>query len=102
MSLFDSLFGPKPFPPEAKDEVLKLIEELVVIGQKEDYLSVYPGGGYNSQCRHLRTRQIGARLYKIGGIELMVWVFERVRKKAGKVLASHLEYAWAEVGEWRA
>lgn len=102
MSLLENLFGPKPYPPEAKDEVVKLIEELVVIGLKEDYLSVYPGGGYNAQCRHLRTRQIGDRLYKIGGINLMVWAFERIRKKAGKVLASHLEYAWVDVGEWRA
>lgn len=102
MSLFDNLFGSKPYPPEAKEEVLKLIDELMVIGQKEDYLSVFPGGGYNAQCRHLRTRQIGDRLNKLGGITLMVWAFEKIRRRAGKVPASHLEYAWAEIGEWRA
>lgn len=102
MSLFDSLFGTKPFPPEARDEINQLIDELVVIGKKDDYLSEIPGGGYNAQCRHLRTRLIGDRLNKIGGLSLMHWVYEKVRKKVGKVLASHLEYAWNDIGEWHA
>ncbi len=102
MSIFDNLFGPKPYPPEAKNEIASLIDKLVKIGQQDDYLSVSPGGGYNAQCRHVRTRQIGDRLNKIGGLALMTWVFEKVRKRAGKVLASHLEYAWNDIGEWRA
>lgn len=102
MSLFDSLFGPKPYPAAAKDEVDALIAELVKIGIKEDFLSEVPGMGYNSQCRHIRTRQIGEKLNKIGGLSLMMWVLSRVRRKAGKVPASHLEYAWSDIGDWKA
>lgn len=100
MGFFDSLFGPRLFPPKDKPEVNKLVAELIKIGIKEDYLSEQPGSGYNFQCRHLRTREIGKRLNEIGGLSLMMWAFEKVRKKAGKVPASHLEYAWQEVGEW--
>jgi hypothetical protein len=39
-------------------------------------------------------------LSEIGGLKLMTHAFDRVRKKAGKVAASHLEYAWQAVGEW--
>jgi hypothetical protein len=102
MGFFDSLFGPKLYSSHDKPEVLRLVNELINIGIKEDYLSEHPGGGYNLQCRHIRTREIGLRLSEIGGLPLMTWVFDRVRKKAGKVPASHLEYAWQEVGEWSA
>lgn len=102
MGFLDSLFGPKLFPSHDKPEVNRLVNELINIGIKEDYLSEHPGGGYNLQCRHVRTREIGKRLSEIGGTSLMLWVFDRVRKKAGKVPASHLEYAWQEVGEWSA
>jgi len=73
-----------------------------MIGLKEDYLSEHPGSGFNAQCRHLRARQIGLRLHQIGGVELMLWAFKKVKKKAGKVPASHLEYAWTDVGGWQA
>jgi hypothetical protein len=102
MGLFDSLFGPKLYSSHDKPEVNRLVNELINIGIKEDYLSEHPGGGYNLQCRHIRTREIGKRLSEIGGMPLMLWVFDRVRKKAGKVPSSHLEYAWQEVGEWSA
>jgi hypothetical protein len=100
MGFFDSLFGPKLHQAKDRPEVERLVTELINIGIKEDYLSEHPGGGYNMQCRHLRTREIGKRLSELGGLSLMSWTFERVRKKAGKVAASHLEYAWEDVGEW--
>jgi hypothetical protein len=102
MGFFDSLFGPKLYSSHDKTEVSRLVNELINIGIKEDYLSEHPGGGYNLQCRHVRTREIGKRLSEIGGMPLMGWVFEKVRKKAGKIPASHLEYAWQDVGEWSA
>lgn len=95
------IFGPKPFPSQARREVQELIDELIKIGQLEDYLSEHPGGAFNVQCRHVRCRQIGKRLDEIGGYALMQYAFDRVRKKAGKVPASHLEYAWDEVGSWK-
>ncbi|MCX6053500.1 MAG: hypothetical protein NTZ74_01020 [Chloroflexi bacterium] len=100
MGFFDLIFVPKPYPPESKKEVQDLLNELIRIGTKEDYLSEFPGNGYNAQCRHLRTRLIGKRLDEVGGNELMKWAYQRISKKAGKIPASHLEYAWHEVGHW--
>jgi hypothetical protein len=100
MGFFDSLFGAKPYPSKDKAEVKKLLDELLRIGVTEDYLSERPGGGFNAQCRHLRTREIGRRLSEIGGLPLMIWAFDVVRRKDGKVPASHLEYAWQDVGKW--
>ena len=100
MGLFD-FFKPHPFPKDAEREVQSLLDELIRIGVKEDYLSEFPGNGYNGQCRHVRTRMIGKRLDEIGGNELMKWAYWRVQKKAGVVPASHLEYAWQDVGHWQ-
>ncbi|KAF0111142.1 MAG: hypothetical protein FD147_1080 [Chloroflexi bacterium] len=100
MGFLNTLFGSKLYPPESENEVCDLVNELIRIGIKEDFLSEFPGNGYNAQCRHIRTRVIGKRLDEIGGNELMRWVYSRVRKKAGKVPASHLEYAWQEIGHW--
>jgi hypothetical protein len=100
MGFFDSIFGPKLYPDENKKEVESLVNELINIGIKEDYLSEFPGNGYNAQCRHVRTRLIGKRLDEIGGSRLMQWAYVKVNKKAGKVPASHLEYAWHEVGHF--
>ena len=100
MGLFNSLFGPRLYPANERSEVEKLVEELIRIGIKEDYLSEHPGAGYNIQCRHVRAREIGKRLSDIGGLKLMNWAFLKVKKKAGKIPASHLEYAWENVGEW--
>jgi hypothetical protein len=102
MGFFQSLFGSGLYPAKDRVEVENLIKELINIGIKEDFLSEHPGGGYNIQCRHVRTREIGKRLSEIGGLNLMNYAFERVKKKAGKVPASHLEYAWEAVGEWQA
>jgi len=32
---------------------------------------------------------------------LMQWAYAKVRKKAGKIPASHLEYTWQDVGHWQ-
>jgi hypothetical protein len=101
MEFLRNLFQTGPgIPPQQRAEVNQLIEELIVIGKKEDFLSEYAGGAYNGQYRHLRTRAIGRRLHDLGGIELMGYARDRVRKKLGKNLAAHLEYAWTDVGGW--
>lgn len=100
MGFLSLFFGKKPFPAENQTEVTQLLKELITIGVKEDYLSEFPGNGYNAQCRHLRTRLIGKRLGEIGGNALMSWAYDQVRKKAGRVPASHLEYAWQDIGNW--
>ena len=100
MGFFRDLFSKPPYPRDLKPEVDKLIEELLQIGKKEDYLSERPGGAFNGQCHHLRTRQIGRRLNEIGGLELMHYAHRQVKRKLGMQLSSHLEYCWNEIGGW--
>lgn len=93
----------KPYPAQLAKETESLLNELVQIGLRDDFLSERPGGGFNSQCRHIRCRQIGQRLLDIGGMPLMEYAQRRVRRKSGKKgrsLSEHLEYAWAEIGDW--
>jgi hypothetical protein len=99
MSIFN-IFKKPLFAAEFRPEVTRLVEELVVIGKKEGYLSERPGSGFNGQCRHRRAREIGSRLNEIGGFDLMVEVHKKIQKKSGKVLADHLEYAWSGIGTW--
>ena len=96
--LSDLLF--KPYPAHAKVEVDRLIDELVRIGKTDDFLSERPGGGFNRESRHIRTREIGKRLDEIGGVELMRFANRAVRRKLGKNLSWHLEAAWKDIGEW--
>ncbi|HBF41821.1 MAG TPA: hypothetical protein DDW19_08685 [Anaerolineaceae bacterium] len=100
MGLFSGLFKPRPYPSENRKEVADLIDELIRIGKLDDYLSEHPGGQFNAQCRHIGAIRIGRRLDAIGGLPLMQYAQEQVRRKAGKNLSSHLEYAWDEVGSW--
>lgn len=100
MGFLENLFGKPPYPKEMKPEVDKLVEELIRIGKKEDFLSEVPGGQFNGQCRHIRARQIGKRLDEIGGLDLMLYANKQVHKKIGAQLSSHLEYAWSEIGDW--
>jgi hypothetical protein len=104
MGFLRNLFGgeiPSGLDKRTRDEVEKLILELVTIGKKEDFLSERPGGGFNAQCHNIRTRTIGKRLNEVGGFSLMQQARERVRKKLKANLAAHLDYAWAEIGEWK-
>lgn len=100
MGFLSDLFRPPPYPKENKTEVNQLLNELLVIGKKEDFLSERPGPPFNGKCRHIRARAIGIRLDEIGGLLLMDWIHSRVKKKLGKDLAAHLEYCWTEVGHW--
>ncbi len=90
----------KPYPSHAKQEVERLLDELVRIGKADDFLSERPGGGFNRECRHIRTREIGKRLDEIGGLPLMEYANRYVRRKLGKNLSWHLEAAWKDIGQW--
>lgn len=94
------LFNKRPYPLEYKPEVEKLIAELIKIGKTDDFLSERPGNPFNIKCRHIRAREIGERLYEIGSISLMEYAYNKVTKKLGNNLGSHLEYAWSEIGNW--
>lgn len=89
-----------PVPRQHRQEYDRLYQELLRIGEREDYLSERPGGTYNMQCRHIRTREIGKRLHDLGGVLLMDFAVRKVKRKLGKALSAHLEYAWTEVGDW--
>jgi hypothetical protein len=100
MGFLADLFRRPPYPSDRKHEVEKLIEELVRIGKVDDFLSERPGGPFNMDRRHVRTREIGKRLNEIGGVPLMEFVKGRIKKTLGANLADHLAYAWSEIGAW--
>lgn len=104
MSFLSDLFGgglPKNLDSQAREEAEKLIKELIDIGKRDDFLSEHPGGLFNAQCHNIRARQIGRRLNEIGGLTLMQAVRERIRRKMKMVMASHLDYAWTDIGGWK-
>ncbi|MFW5714136.1 MAG: hypothetical protein ACOCYU_05640 [Brevefilum sp.] len=104
MSIWHALFGHpaiRKLPPEQKREVKRLLEELVRIGEMEDYLSLHRGGKYNVNYHHKRAREIGARLNEIGGLALMQAARARVKRKLDPVMAEHLDFCWMEIGEWQ-
>jgi hypothetical protein len=100
MNILSTIFGSPPYPKEHKREVQDLLDELARIGKTDDFLSERPGAGFNGQCRNIRAREIGKRLDEVGGYPLMEMAYKQIRKKLGQNLASHLEYAWAEIGGW--
>ncbi len=90
----------KPYPSHARSEVDRMLDELVRIGKTDDFLSERPGGGFNRECSHIRTREIGKRLDELGGMALMEYANRHVRRKLGKNLSWHLEAAWKDIGRW--
>lgn len=100
MGFIENLFGIIPCPPDKKEETKRLIDELLRIGKHDDYLSERHKVGFNAQFRHVRTIEIGKRLYQIGGDKLMEFTLFKVRKTLGKDIYSHLEFAWDEIGQW--
>lgn len=101
MSFLRDLFI-KPYSTDQSRDVELLFKELISIGIESDFLSERPGGGFNGHCRNIRAREIGMKLDEMGGLDLMQWVYRRVRKKLGRNMAEHLEYAWDDIGPWRA
>ncbi len=100
MSFLADLLGIVPCPADKKNEVDRLMGELLRIGKTDDFLSERPGGPFNIQCRHVRSIEIGKRLNEIGGQKLMEYSLRKVRKNLGKTIFAHLEYAWDEIGQW--
>lgn len=97
MSFFQDLFGQAPCPPDRRQEVNRLLNELVTIGKQDDFLSERPGGAFNPQCRHIRAREIGKRLSEIGKYPLMEYAIKKIKKKLGVALSAHLESAWDDL-----
>ena len=104
MNILHTLFGHptiRKLPPAPKREVKRLLEELVQIGKLEDYLSLHRGGEYDRNYHHKRAREIGARLDKIGGVDLMWAARAHIKRKLDSNLAEHLDYCWMDIGDWQ-
>jgi len=82
------------------NEVDSLIQELVQIGSRERYISEKPGGLYNCNKHNIRARNIGYRLYSLGGHNLMLYAYYRVGFSLDNQIRGDLEYAWHNIGEW--
>ncbi|MBU7016530.1 MAG: hypothetical protein HXS44_03405 [Theionarchaea archaeon] len=80
-------------------EVDPLVEELTEIGQIHNFISG-PGGNFNENGQHIRTREIGDILDRMGGIELMQAAYYRILVSLGLNSARALEWAWGNIGEW--
>jgi len=105
MSIWQKIFGYpaiNQLPAAQKQEVKKLLDELVKIGQLDDFLSLQPGGPFNVRCHHTQARRIGERINEIGGLELMTASRAYVKDKLKATLAEHLDYCWQNIGEWQA
>lgn len=105
MSIFNRIFGEpeiRALDPQKKAEVKQMIDQLVNIGRKDDFISLAPGGPFDYQYHHRDAKAIGRRIYEIGGIELMMAVRQNVKYKLKDVLAEHLDHAWKGIGTWQA
>ena len=99
MDFFRDLLSP-PYSSHQRQEVERLLNELIQIGKVDDIISERPGTGFNFQSRHIRAIQIGKRLDEIGGLRLMEFSRRKVRRNLGAQLASHLDYCWEGIGNW--
>ena len=80
-------------------DVDPLLEELMEIGRICDFVSD-SGGDFNEHGQHIRTREIGVTLNRIGGMELMQAVYYRILAVLGLTRARSLEFAWGHIGHW--
>jgi TPR repeat len=96
------------------DVLHTLVDEVVQIGDSEGFLSARPGGSFASDNRHIRTREIGALIAKIGekgvikvggrtldSVQVMWIVVNEVQKRMGYHSKSTcLKFAWEGIGGW--
>lgn len=87
--------------PEEPTEYRKLVNELVAIAGATGFLSLTPGGAFDADSRHVRTRAIGERLNKLGGKAIMQRAGQDVASRCGPVKARELEAAWVGIGAWQ-
>ena len=96
------------------DAVRRLIDELARIGLGDGFLSTAPGGLFDEENRHIRTRQIGSLIAEIGAVgafradgepvsitQLMGAIISEVEKRIRDGKSSgHLTFAWDGIGGW--
>jgi hypothetical protein len=81
------------------NDIDKFVTELIEIGKNSNFIS-FSGDAFDENGYHIRTREIGKELYKIGGMPLMQAVFYRVLKHLGPCAGRALEFAWSYIGDW--
>jgi len=104
MSTFDTVFGNpaiRQLNAHQKQEVERMIKDLIRIGETDDFLSLSPGGTFDIKCHHRQACDIGKRLSEIGGVNLMLAVRQRVQRKLKSVLAEHLDHCWKDISDWK-
>jgi len=86
----------------AEEEINALKLELMIIGKTIGFLSMEPGGEFNENLRHIRALEIGERLNRLGGIEVMREVGEEVAYNLRDIpgRGRELEAAWVGIGRW--
>ena len=101
-------------PDHLFDVLRALIDELVWIGSVDGFLSTQPGGIFDDHNRHIRTREVGALIARIGerGVFkadgrvlehdlLLEIVINDVQKKMGyHSKSSGLQFAWQGLCGW--
>lgn len=105
MGLFENLFGNpaiRQLNSHQQSDVKNITAKLIRIGQTDDFLSLVPGGTFDVQCHHREARDLGKRLYEMGGVPLMLAVRDKIRRKLKSVMAEHLDHCWKGVGDWQA
>ena len=101
MSILDLILGDpaiKALDKVKRQEVDKLITQLIKIGAQDDFLSLTPGGPFDIQCHHREARGIGKRLHERGGTGLMEAARGGVKRKLKAVMAEHLDHCWKDIG----
>ena len=71
----------------------QLLDELAVIARTRGFLSM--------KGRDSRTREIGAELHRMNGMQKMRDVHRAVAAELGGVRARELEVAWDGIGDWQ-
>jgi hypothetical protein len=79
-----------------------LILELVHIGRAGEGKVRAQNGANFVHGSKKRVREIGRKLDRLGGIDLMVAARGAVQSHLGRSAAQHLEATWRGIGQWEA
>lgn len=85
-----------------QQEFDRLSAELIEIGKTDEFLTVKPNSKFDENKRNIRAREIGLRLNEMGEKKMMQQAYFKVRAALGAVPSRELEFAWNDIGEWKA
>jgi hypothetical protein len=85
-----------PVPPDASP----LVDELVEMVTNDPNSGTEYESAFLGKDTRQRTREIGTSLYAVGGHDLMLCAYYRVRSIHGAGSSRALEMAWDGIGQW--